>query len=112
MYVPVRWLLVPGPTWPPLRQPARPAGLRSRWPAAPERATGGLPVLGTASPFQYGAAVIDPGAAFFRAGNPIGGPASEFRGIAASRVPFFAADQGPGGPLSVWLVGIAGAPIL
>jgi len=95
----------------PARQPVRPAGLRRRWPAGPVHAAGGLPVLGAESPFQYGAAVIDRGALFFRAGNPIGAPGESFRGVSASRFPFYAAELGPGAPLSIWLVGIAGAPL-
>lgn len=95
----------------PFWYPTRPSGLRRRWPGLPIHAPGGLPIYGAENPFQYGAAVIDPGALFFRAGNPIGPPLESFRGIGTSSFPFYAGDIGPGAPLSVWMVGIAGAPL-
>lgn len=71
----------------------------------------GLPIFGALNPFQFGSAVIDPGELFFRAGHPIGGPAERFRGLRASRVPFYASILGSGAPISPNGLGIAGVPI-
>lgn len=88
-------------------------GPRRRLPplAAPLPGAVALPVFGPLNPFQYGAAVIDPGSLFFRAGNPIGGPSDRFRGVSASTFPFYAAVRGPGAPLAGNGIGIAGTPI-
>ena len=72
----------------------------------------GTPVLGRLNPFQYGSAVIDPGELFFRAGNPIGGPSEAYRGVSASRFPFYFSILGPGAPLSPDAFGLAGAMIV
>lgn len=70
-----------------------------------------LPILGPTDPFQYGAAVIDPAELYFRAGNAIGGPLEAFRGVTATRFPFYASILGPGGSIGINGVGISGAPI-
>lgn len=97
----------------PLFLPLRP-GPRRVVPAPPAlvHAAGGLPIYGAINPFQYAGMVIDPGELFFRAGNPIGGPAERYRGVAISTFPFYASVRGPGAPLSPGGIGIAGVPIL
>jgi hypothetical protein len=73
--------------------------------------SGGGPIFGALNPFQFGPAVIDPGELYFQAGYPIGGPVESYRGVTASRFPFYFSVLGPGAPLSAWLVGVAGEPI-
>ena len=77
----------------------------------PPVGAGGLPILGSLSPFQFGSAPIDPGELFFTHGHPVGGPSESFRGVRASVVPFYASILGSGAPLSPGAVGIAGAPL-
>lgn len=89
----------------------RPGPRRFLPPFPPVHLPGGLPILGAADPFQYGAAVIDPGELFFMAGHPIGGPSERFRGLGASTFPFYASFLGSGAPLGIPGIGIAGAPI-
>lgn len=78
---------------------------------------GGGPIYGALNPFQFGAAVIDPGALFFMAGRPIGGPSEAFRGLRAATFPAYQSVLGSGaplvagGPLYAGAVGIAGAPL-
>jgi hypothetical protein len=72
---------------------------------------GGGPIYGRLNPFQLGPAAIDPLELFFRAGNPIGGPAEAFRGVSASSFPSIYSIRGGGAPLSPEHLGLAGSPI-
>lgn len=59
-----------------------------------------------------GGAPIEPLYYFFAHGDPIGGPVGEsFRGVRAGGFPALAVVFGPGGPIGVDPIGIAGAPI-
>lgn len=92
--------------------PARAALINRTAGGPPFHVAGALPVYGAINPFQYGPAVIDPGALFFRAGHPIGGPSEGFRGVRASTFPSPMAVLGSGAPLSPEALGLAGVHII